>query len=97
MASLVTLLALASVVYIDNFRLDRYMRDLASQFASASLSDSALTASVVERAKQLNLPVSAHDVTVTRVDGRPIIRIAKYGVQTYLVRMDLRLPEATSR
>jgi hypothetical protein len=39
----------------------------------------------------------AHDISVTRADGRPHIRIARYGVQTYLGRMDLRLPEAESR
>jgi len=93
---LVVLLGTAAVVYVDNFRLDQYVNKLAAEPSSAGLSDSVLTSSILERAKQLNLPVRRDDVSVTRTDGRPHFRIAGYGVQTYLVRMDLRLPEATS-
>ena len=91
---LITLLIAAAVVYVDNFRLDKYMRALAQQ---PELTDAALSDSILNRAKQLHLPVAASDVTVTRADGRPHIHIARYAVQTYLGRMDLRLPEAASR
>lgn len=94
---LVLLLVLAGQVYIDNFRLDRYMNALAARPASAELSDTALRNSILERARQLDLSVQPSDVSVTRTDGRPHIRIARYSVQTYLVRMDLRLSEAVSR
>lgn len=97
LGSLIALLGLAAVVHVDNFRLDRYMNALAAEPSSAGLSDSALVGSLLERAKQLDLPVQRDDVSITRTDGRPHFRIARYGVQTYLVRMDLRLPEAVSR
>jgi hypothetical protein len=94
---LVTLLITAAVVYVDNFLLDKYMRALAEQPASAGLSDAALTESIEKRARQLDLPVAPSDISVARADGRPHIRIARYSVQTYLGRMDLRLPGAASR
>lgn len=94
---LVVLLVAAAQVYIDNFRLDRYMNALAAGPTQAGLSDAALIQSILSRAKQLDLPVQPHDVSVTRTDGRPHIGIARYGVQTPFVRMDLRLSEAVSR
>ena len=97
LGTLAVLLAVAAIVYVDNFRLDRYVGGLVDQPASAALSDSALGKSVLDRAKELNLPVVAGDVSVSHVNGRPRIRIARFGVQTYLVRMDLRLPEFESR
>lgn len=97
LGALVALLVMAGLVYVDNFRLDRYMRALTEEPGSTALSDAALTDDILNRAKQLDLPVHRSDVTVTRLNGRPRIRIARYGVQTYLGRMDLRLPEAESR
>ena len=97
LGSLVVLLIMAGLVYVDNFLLDRYMRTIAELPASAALPDVALRNSILTRAKQLDLPVHAGDITITRADGRPHIRIARYGVQTYLGRMDLRMPEAASR
>ena len=97
LGALVALLVMAGLVYVDNFRLDRYMRALAEGPESNGLSDAVLTGDILNRARQLDLPVRASDVTVTRVDGKPHIQIARYGVQTYLGRMDLRLPEAESR
>ena len=97
LATLVLLLVVAVIVYLDNFRLHQYMNTLVAQPSSAALSDSALRNSVMERAKELNLPLVAGDVTVGRVNARPHIKIARFGVQTYLVRMDLRLPEFESR
>jgi hypothetical protein len=96
LGTLVALLVVAAIVYVDNFRLHRYMDALVDGPASAVLSDSALRTRVVERAKELDLPVVAGDVSVSRVNGKPRIKIARFGVQTYLVRMDLRLPEFES-
>ena len=87
---------LASQVYVDNYRLDRYMQSLAASADSATLSDTALSAKIVEHAKQLELPIRPSDVTITREGTKPHIRIARYGVQTDLIRMDLHLPEARS-
>ena len=97
LGTLVVLLVVAAIVYVDNFRLHRYIGVLVNQPASAALSDSALGNSVIDRAKELNLPVVAADVNVRHVNGRPRIKISRFGVQTYLVRMDLRLPEFESR
>jgi hypothetical protein len=96
LGTLVLLVVMAGWVYADNFLLDRYMRALAAQPGSAGLSDTALSDRVMERAKQLDLPVAAGDIRITRSGGRPHIRIARYGVQTKVVRMDLRFPEAES-
>ena len=97
LGSLVFLLVTAAFVYVDDFLLDRYMRSLAGEPGSVSLSDAELSDRVLERARQLGLPVPAWDVTVTRDDGRPHIQIGTFGVQTYLGRMDLRMPAAVSR
>ena len=94
LAILITLLITAGLVYLDNFRLDRYMRDLA---ASSTLSDADLTGNLVDHANQLGLPVHPSDITITRTDGKAHIQIARYTVQTKLVKLDLRLPQATSR
>jgi hypothetical protein len=97
LGTLVLLLVVAVIVYLDNFRLHQYMNTLVDQPSSAALSDSALRKSVLERAKELDLPLVTGDVTVNRVNGRAHIKIARLGVQTYLVRMDLRLPEFETR
>jgi len=94
---LVALLVVAGLVYLDNFRLDRYMRGLAEQPESAGLSDAALSDRLVVHARELGLPVQSGDISITRTDGRPHIRIARYGVETPVGHMDLRLPEASSR
>ncbi len=96
LATLAVLLVVAAVVYVDNFRLHRFTNTLVAQPASAALSDSDLRNSVLGRAKALDLPVVASDVSVSRVNGKPRIKIARFGVQTYLVRMDLRLAEFES-
>ena len=94
---LAALLVIAGLVYLDNFRLDRYMRALAEQPESVGLSDAALSDRLVGRAGELGLPVHASDISITRTDGRVRIRIARYGVETPVGHMDLRLPEASSR
>ena len=94
---LALLLVVAGLVYLDNFRLDRYMRSLAAAPESVGLSDAALSGRLVARAKDLDLPVQASDIQITRTDRKPHIRIARYGVETPLGHMDLRLPEASSR
>ena len=91
------LLVVASLVYLDNFRLDRYMQTLAEQPESVGLSDAALSYRLVVRARELGLPVQSGDISITRTDGRLRIRIARFGVETPVGHMDLRLPEASSR
>lgn len=97
LGTLVLLVVMAGWVYADNFLLDRYMRALAAQPDAGGLSDNLLSDRILQRAKQLDLPVDASDIRIIRSGGRPHIRIARYGVQTKVVRMDLRFPEAESR
>lgn len=92
LGTLVSLLLLAASVYVENFRLDRYARSLAHERSSATISDAALTTSVLQRAKELDLPLPPGDISITRVDGQVQIRIAKYTIQTPVLRMDLRVP-----
>jgi hypothetical protein len=94
---LAVLLIVAGLVYVDNFRLDRYMRALAEQPESVGVSDAVLSDRLVARARVLGLPVRPSDIVITRTDGKPHFRIARYGVETSLGHMDLRLPEASSR
>ncbi len=88
---LVALLVIAGLVYLDNFRLDRYMRGLAESAESVGLSDAALSDRLVARARDLGLPVQAGDISISRVDRRPHIRIARYRVETPVGHMDLSL------
>jgi hypothetical protein len=99
LSSFVAVLIMLAPAYIDNFLLDRYMRELAAQPASVTAADADLVAAVVGKAKELDLPVRASGVEITRTAGKPRIRIAKYGVQMNLViyQVDLHFPEATSR
>ena len=94
---MVALVFLAGAIYVENFQLDRYIRGLAEDPASASFSDSTFRERILERAKQLDLPVKASDITVTRERGGAEIRIAKYLVETSVVRMALRMPAASFR
>ena len=75
----IVLLSIAPV-YIGNFRLRQYVRTLTHAQTAAAMSDDALRAAVVERARQLDLPVAAEDVKITRPDGRPRVDL-RYAVQ----------------
>lgn len=94
---LIALLLVAGSVYLENFRLDRYMRSLAADPAAASLSDPEISARILGYAHALGLPVHATDITISRASGQPHIHIAKYSTETAIGRMDLRLPAASSR
>ena len=67
-------------VYIDNYRLRGYMRELA---ASSSESDDQFRTDVLERAHQLDLPLAPGDILVTHPNGRPHLETK------YKVKMDL--------
>jgi hypothetical protein len=89
-------LFVAGAVYLENFRLDSYMRSLAGNPAGVSLSDAEIAVRILDRAHSLGLPVQASDVTVTRPHGQLRIHIDKYTTETSIGRMDLRLPAASS-
>ncbi|HVV46021.1 MAG TPA: hypothetical protein VHC72_12490 [Bryobacteraceae bacterium] len=96
-AVFVLALCVAASVYLENYRLDRYMRSLAADPAAVSLSDAEITGRILDRAHSLGLPVQMTDVTVTRAHGQVQIRIGKYTTETSIGRIDLRLPAASSR
>jgi hypothetical protein len=89
-------LIVAGSVYLENFRLDGYMRSLAADPASVSLSDAEIAGRILDRAHSLGLPLRAGDVTVMRSAGRTHIHIGKYRAETSIGRMDLRIPAASS-
>jgi hypothetical protein len=96
-AIFVLALLIAGSVYLENFRLDSYMRSLAADPASVSLSDAEIAARILGRAHSLGLPLHVTDVTVTRTGAQPQIHIGKYTTETSIGRMDLRLPAASSQ
>lgn len=95
-AVFVLALFVAGSVYLENFRLDGYMRSLAANPASVSLSDAEIAGRILDRAHSLDLPVQTTDVTVTRTYRQVQIHISKYTAETSIGRMDLRLPAASS-
>ena len=95
-AVFVLALFVAGSVYLENFRLDGYMRSLAANPASVSLSDAEIAGRILDRAHSLGLPVHVTDVTVTRTHGQVQIHIGKYMTETSIGRIDLRLPAASS-
>ena len=97
LAIMLLLVIAAGHVYVNNFLLDRYMKSLAATPDSANLSDAALAQRILDRAKELDLPLQPSYLTVTREGKNPHIRIARYSVQMSLARMDLRMPGAESR
>lgn len=97
LAIMLFLVIAAGHVYVNNFLLDRYMKSLAATPDSARLSDAELSQKILDRARQLDLPLQSGYVTVVRSGGNPHIRIARYSVQMSLARMDLRMPGAESR
>lgn len=67
-------------VYIENYQLRRYVRTLTGAENAAAMTDDALRGSVLARAKQLDLPVAADDVRITRQNGKPRVQL-RYAVQ----------------
>ena len=85
-AAILVLLTMAVVlvsiapVYIENYRLRQYIRTLTRAESAAAMTDDVLRGAVLARAKQLDLPVAAEDVRITRQDGKPRVQL-RYAVQ----------------
>lgn len=77
LAALVTVLATLAPVYIGNYQLQRYVKQLVRGSEAA---DDALRAAVVARARQLDQPVVAGDVQISHADGKIELQ-TKYAVQ----------------
>jgi hypothetical protein len=74
-------------VYVDDFRLYRYIHSL------APASDETLVTEVVSRAHELDLPVRAGDIHVSHLDGRAKVEL-RYTVKINLAvyPVDLHFP-----
>jgi hypothetical protein len=71
LAILALMLALLAPVYFHNLDLQNYVSSLAHGEAARAAPDDGLREQVVEKAHQLDLPVSADNVHITRAaDGR---------------------------
>lgn len=64
-------------VYFENYQLGQYVKQLVH---GTSATDDVLTAAVIARAHQLDLPVRAKDVQITHTDGKLKLE-TKYAVQ----------------
>lgn len=81
-------------VYVDNFRLRGYERELAAAPAASAISDDALRGEVLSRAQELDLPVRAGDVKITRDGAKPHIETV-YKVKMTLYPVDLHMSAAS--
>lgn len=94
----VVLLALAPV-YFEDFQLRQYIRSLARAENATTTPDETLRAAVLNRARQLDLPVQPGDIQISHRDGKLQLQM-KYAVQMDfpLYQVDLHFhPGATSR
>jgi hypothetical protein len=99
LACLLGVIAALAPLYIDNFRLGRYVRALAAAPDFATTPDEILRSQVLARARQLDLPVQPSDVKVTHHGGKLQLQ-ANYRVRTDLALYPVDLhfhPEASSR
>jgi hypothetical protein len=96
LGSLIAVLLALSPVYLDNYRLNRYVHELA---ASSGAPDETLRAEIVARAQQLDLPLQPGDVHVTH-DGGKLHIDTKYVVKRDLALYSVDLhfhPQAAAR
>lgn len=85
LAGLVYFLALFAPIYFRNLQLQSYVSELTRSGESGRQPDTALRATVVDKARQLNLPVAVDNVHVERtadglhIDVRYFVRVTMPG------------------
>ncbi len=85
LAGLVYFLALFTPIYFRNMKLQNYVSALTRSGQASSQSDTALRATVADKARALNLPVAADNVHVDRteegvhIDVRYFVRVTMPG------------------
>jgi hypothetical protein len=97
-AALIAVLASLTPVYLENFRLQQYLRDVVRASGALGTSDDAVRGEVLGRAHALNLPVSGDEIEITHLQGKIRLDI-KYAVQMHLTlyQVDLHFhPSAQS-
>ncbi len=77
LAALVGVLLSLLPIYAGNFRLTQFLRTVATDSA---VSDDAVRTRIVERARQLDLPLQPEDIQISR-DGGKLGLSARYKVQ----------------
>ncbi len=77
LAAMAAVLFSLAPVYLKNYHLGQYVKQLAERPAST---DDAVRAALIARARQLDLPVDPGDVQITHADGKLRIE-TKYAVQ----------------
>jgi len=91
------LLALGPV-YFEDFQLRQYIRSVVDGSFAANTTDETLRPAVLDRARQLDLPVQPGDIRISHSDGKLQLQM-KYAVQMDfpLYQVDLHFhPSATS-
>ena len=83
LAGLAGFLALFAPIYVRNYRLQNYVSGLTQGVENAQKSDDLLRTQVIDKASELNLPVSADNVHIRRTADRLQIDVR------YFVRVDL--------
>ncbi len=94
LGSLAAVLVALAPVYLDNFRLERSLRDLIRH----PVPDETLRSQVLLRARQLDLPVTAGDIRIEHAGGKIQVEM-RYAVEMTLplYRVDLHFhPNASS-
>ena len=93
LASFAGVIAFLTPVYIDDFRLYRYTRSLASAAAAPIQSDETLIAEVVTKAHALDLPIKPADIHVLHEGSKTRIQL-RYTVEMNLgiYPVDLHFP-----
>lgn len=93
LGGLVAVLAALTPVYLDNFRLQRSLRD----FARHPAPDGTLRMQVLDRVRQLDLPVAADEIEIGHAGGKVQIQL-KYAVEMIfpLYRVDLHFHPGAS-
>lgn len=80
LASMIAILLTLMPVYLENYQLGQYVRQLARNANAPNAPDEKLRAAVVQRARELDLPVQPGDIQITRPQGKLQLE-TKYAVQ----------------
>jgi hypothetical protein len=77
LALMATILISLAPVYLENYQLAQYVKSLVR---GSNATDDALRSAVIAHAHQLDLPVQAGDIQITRREGKVELQ-TKYAVQ----------------
>lgn len=90
LGSLIAVLFALGPVYLDDFRLKKYVKTLATRSDIKTTSDEQIRASILAEARKLDLPVHAGDVTISHSATKTLIDIRYISTIDYsLYNVDL--------